>query len=132
MVVIPPNRPSIRVDAPDLVFVTKEAKRRALVREIAAVHATGRPILVGTSSVAESDDLAAALQQRGVNCQVLNARNDEPEAEIVAQAGAPGVVTISTNMAGRGTDIRLGGKTERDHDAGRRSGGPVRDRHEPA
>jgi preprotein translocase subunit SecA len=115
VVVIPPHRPSIRVDAPDLVFVTKEAKERALVREIAAVHATGRPILVGTSSVAESDHLAESLREHGVDCQVLNAKNDELEAEIVAEAGAPGAVTISTNMAGRGTDIRLGGRTEQHH-----------------
>jgi len=96
-----------------VVFATKEAKRRALVKEITRVHATGRPILVGTSSVAESEALAEALRRKGVPCQVLNAKNDELEAEIVAQAGAPGAVTISTNMAGRGTDIRLGGKTER-------------------
>jgi preprotein translocase subunit SecA len=115
VVVIPPNRPSIRVDAPDLVFVTKEAKRRALVEEIAGVRATGRPILVGTSSVAESEELAEALRHKGVTCQVLNAKNDELEAEIVAQAGAPRAVTISTNMAGRGTDIRLGGKSGQYH-----------------
>jgi preprotein translocase subunit SecA len=115
VVVIPPNRPSIRVDAPDLVFVTKEAKHRALVEEIAGVRATGRPILVGTSSVAESEELAEALRREGVTCQVLNAKNDELEAEIVAQAGAPRAVTISTNMAGRGTDIRLGGKSGRYH-----------------
>ncbi len=116
VVVIPPNRPSIRVDAPDLVFVTKEAKHRALVEEIAAVRATGRPILVGTSSVAESEELAEALRRKSVTCQVLNAKNDELEAQIVAQAGAPRAVTISTNMAGRGTDIRLGGKAEQYHD----------------
>jgi preprotein translocase subunit SecA len=115
VVVIPPNRPSIRVDAPDLVFVTKEAKRQALVEEIAAVRATGRPILVGTSSVAESEELAEALRRKSVTCQVLNAKNDELEAEIVAQAGAPRAVTISTNMAGRGTDIRLGGKAGQYH-----------------
>jgi preprotein translocase subunit SecA len=115
VVVIPPNRPSIRVDAPDLVFVTKEAKHRALVEEVAGVRATGRPILVGTSSVAESEELAEALRSRGVTCQVLNAKNDELEAEIVAQAGAPRAVTISTNMAGRGTDIRLGGKSGQYH-----------------
>jgi len=116
VVVIPPHRPSVRVDAPDLVFLTRDAKHRALVREIMAVRATGRPVLVGTCSVAESDELAEALRRKGVTCQVLNARNDELEAEIVAQAGAPGAVTISTNMAGRGTDIRLGGKTGRYHD----------------
>jgi preprotein translocase subunit SecA len=115
VVVIPPNRPSIRVDAPDLVFVTKEAKHRALVEEVAGVRATGRPILVGTSSVAESEELAEALRRKGVTCQALNAKNDELEAEIVAQAGAPRAVTISTNMAGRGTDIRLGGKSEQYH-----------------
>ncbi len=115
VVLIPPNRPCVRVDAPDLVFVTKEAKRRALVEEITAVRATGRPILVGTSSVAESEELSEALRRKGVTCQVLNAKNDELEAEIIAQAGAPRTVTISTNMAGRGTDIRLGGKSEQYH-----------------
>jgi len=114
-VVIPPHRPSVRVDDPDLIFLTHEAKHRALIQEIAAVHATGRPILVGTCSVAESDDLAEALRRKGVTCQVLNARNDELEAEVVAQAGAPGAVTISTNMAGRGTDIRLGGHAGQYH-----------------
>ncbi len=115
VVVIPPNRPSIRADVPDLVFVTKEAKHRALVEEIAAVRATGRPILVGTTSVAESEELAEALRRKGVTCQVLNAKNDDLEAQIVAQAGAPRAVTISTNMAGRGTDIRLGGKAGQYH-----------------
>ncbi|MHC4517145.1 MAG: accessory Sec system translocase SecA2 [Planctomycetota bacterium] len=116
VVVIGPHRPCIRRDETDLVFVSKEAKHRALIAEISKVHAAGRPILVGTSSVAESDDLAAALRQKGVECQVLNARNDELEAEIVARAGAPGAVTISTNMAGRGTDIRLGGEAEQHRD----------------
>ncbi|MBP7049747.1 MAG: accessory Sec system translocase SecA2 [Phycisphaerae bacterium] len=116
VVVIPPHRPSVRTDAADLVFLSRDAKHRALIEEIAAVRATGRPILVGTCSVAESDELAEALQRKGVTCQVLNARNDELEAEIVAQAGAPRAVTISTNMAGRGTDIRLGGKMGQYHD----------------
>ncbi len=116
VVVLGPHRPCIRVDDPDLIFATKDAKRRALIEEIVTVHATGRPILVGTSSVAESDELAEALRRKGVTCQVLNAKNDELEAGIVAEAGAPRAVTISTNMAGRGTDIRLGGKAERFHD----------------
>jgi preprotein translocase subunit SecA len=111
-VVIPTHRPMIRVDEPDVVFTHQEAKRAALVAEIARVHAAGRPVLVGTASVGESEDLATALVGSGVPCQVLNARNDEAEAAIVAQAGEPGAVTISTNMAGRGTDIRLGGATE--------------------
>ena len=114
VVVIPPNRPCIRVDHPDIVFSHQEAKQSALLDEIAKVHATGRPILVGTSSVAESEHLAAALSQRGVRCVVLNAKNDAAEAKIIAQAGAPAAVTISTNMAGRGVDIRLEGETGQD------------------
>jgi preprotein translocase subunit SecA len=116
VVVVPPHHPSVRTDAPDLVFLTRQAKHQALIEEIAAVRATGRPVLVGTCSVAESDELAEALRRKGVTCQVLNARNDALEAEIVAQAGALRAVTISTNMAGRGTDIRLGGKTGQYHD----------------
>jgi preprotein translocase subunit SecA len=111
-VVVPTHRPMIRVDEPDVVFTHQEAKRAALVAEIARVHATGRPVLVGTASVGESEELAAALGGAGVRCEVLNARNDEQEAKVVAGAGAPGAVTISTNMAGRGTDIRLGGADE--------------------
>jgi preprotein translocase subunit SecA len=102
----------VRTDEPDVVFTHPEAKRAALVAEIARVHAAGRPVLVGTASVGESEDLAAALVAARVHCEVLNARNDEAEAAIVARAGEPGAVTISTNMAGRGTDIRLGGATE--------------------
>ena len=112
VVVIPSHRPCVRADLPDAVFSRKEAKRRALVREIIEVHATGRPILVGTPSVRESEDLAAALKDAGLDCRVLNAKNDELEAGIIARAGALGAVTISTNMAGRGTDIRLGGADE--------------------
>ncbi len=111
-VVIPSHRPVIRTDEPDVVFTHLAAKRAALVDEIGRVHARGRPVLVGTASVGESEELAAALRAAGVGCAVLNARNDEQEAGIVAGAGAPGAVTISTNMAGRGTDIRLGGADE--------------------
>jgi preprotein translocase subunit SecA len=110
--VVPTNRPSIREDAPDVVFTHRDAKERALVAEIAAVHDRGRPVLVGTASVSESERLAGHLSAAGVPCRVLNARRDEEEAAIVAEAGAPGAVTISTNMAGRGTDIRLGGRDE--------------------
>lgn len=109
LVVIPPNRPYIRVDEPDLIFGTNEAKYAALIREITSVHATGRPILIGTSSVQESEKLAGMLDEAQIPYQLLNAKNDELEAEIIAQAGALGAVTISTNMAGRGTDIQLGG-----------------------
>ena len=111
-VVIPPNVPSVRIDHPDVVFTHREAKNRALVAEIRRVHETGRPILVGTASVEESEQLAAKLRDSGTDCEVLNAKRDELEAAIVAEAGAPGAVTISTNMAGRGTDIRLGGRDE--------------------
>ncbi len=115
-VVIAPHRPCIRTDAPDRVFTHKEAKTEALVREIGDVHRTGRPILVGTLSVRESEELSSALRDAGIGCEVLNAKNDELEAEIVAEAGAPGAVTISTNMAGRGTDIKLGGGREESRD----------------
>jgi preprotein translocase subunit SecA len=111
-VVVPSHRPAIRQDLPDLVFTHQEAKRAALVEELRAVHATGRPVLVGTASVEESEELTRALEAAGVACAVLNAKNDEREAAVVAAAGAPGALTISTNMAGRGTDIRLGGQDE--------------------
>ena len=110
--IVPPHTPSVRRDHPDEVFTHRAAKRRALVEEIKRVHAGGRPILVGTASVKESEDLAADLGTAGVVLQILNARNDELEAGIIAEAGRPGAVTISTNMAGRGTDIKLGGADE--------------------
>jgi len=107
--VIPPNRSMIREDLPDIIFEDKLAKERAVVREVVKVHATGRPILMGTASVEESERIAERARQAGVVHCVLNARNDEAEAEIISRAGQPGAVTISTNMAGRGTDIPLGG-----------------------
>ncbi len=107
-VVFPPNRPCRRDDADDVVFTHRAAKEAALIQEIAAAHGAGRPVLVGTASVAESEALAAALAARGVAGEVLNARHDAREASIVTRAGAPGAITISTNMAGRGTDIVLG------------------------
>ncbi len=110
LLVIPPNRPCIRTDHPDVVFTHQEAKRRALLAEIDEVHRAGRPILVGTLNVEESEGLAADLRAAGIDCNVLNAKRDDQEAQIVAQAGELGAVTISTNMAGRGTDIRLGGR----------------------
>ena len=113
--VIPPNRPVIREDLADVVYRDKGARRQAVVEEVQKVHATGRPILVGTASVEESESLSRLLQVAGVPHSVLNARNDEAEAEIVGQAGAIGAVTVSTNMAGRGTDILLGGNPPKDH-----------------
>jgi len=104
--VIPTNRPVIRIDYPDEVFTTRSEKDRAVLDEIRSVHATGRPVLVGSGSVEESERLSRMLA--GIPHHVLNARQDEREAAIIAQAGERGAVTISTNMAGRGTDIRLG------------------------
>ncbi|WP_338554248.1 DEAD/DEAH box helicase [Paenibacillus sp. KS-LC4] len=109
VVQIPPNRPNIRIDHPHRIYTHKEAKRKALVQEISTVHRTGRPILIGTSSVEESDMLAEALADAGIVCHVLNAKNDAKEAELIAKAGELDAVTVSTNMAGRGVDIRLGG-----------------------
>src|SRR5579862_7802443 len=103
---IPTNRPVIRTDHPDVVFATKLEKERAVAEEIRRAHAVGLPVLVGTASVAESEGLSRMLAD--IPHQVLNARNDELEAAIVAQAGNRGALTISTNMAGRGTDIKLG------------------------
>ena len=112
IVPIPPNCPCIREDLPDLIFTHRAPKEKALISEISMAHRAGRPVLVGTSSVEESERLAEELRNAGISCRVLNAKNDEAEAEIIAEAGAVGAVTISTNMAGRGTDIRLGGRNE--------------------
>ena len=114
-VAFPAHRRCRRRDEPDLVFTHRDAKTAALVDEIARVHATGRPILVGTASVRESEELSAELALRHIPHDVLNARQDAHEARIVARAGMLGAVTISTNMAGRGTDIKLGGPDEREH-----------------
>ncbi len=112
IVVIPPNKPCIRTEHKDMIFRTKAEKYAALMEEISKVNSTRRPVLVGTRSVEESADLAQMLRNNGVCCEVLNAKNDEHEAQIIAQAGKIGTVTISTNMAGRGTDICLGGVDE--------------------
>ena len=105
---IPPNRPLIRVDLPDLIFKSKAAKYRAVVRNAVERHQTGQPILIGTTSITQSEELSDMLLRAGVQHKVLNAKHHEQEAEIVANAGQMGMVTIATNMAGRGTDITLG------------------------
>lgn len=110
VVVVPTNRPMQRIDQPDLVFSNRKRKLAALVAEVCKVHKSGRPVLVGTASVEESEDITRLLFHKGVGCQVLNAKNDEQEASIIAHAGLLRAVTISTNMAGRGTDIKLGGE----------------------
>lgn len=109
---IPTNRPVIRKDYDDIVYRTEKGKFEAVVREIEEVHKTGQPILVGTVTIDASEKLSAMLRRRGIKHEVLNAKHHAREAEIVAQAGRSGAVTISTNMAGRGTDIVLGGNPE--------------------
>src|SRR5262249_29123650 len=108
VVPIPTNRPVVRQDHSDVLFSTKRDKERSVLRAIAEFHAMSRPVLVGTASVAESERLGAAVAAAGIPHRVLNARQDAEEARIVAEAGQRGAVTISTNMAGRGTDIVLG------------------------
>src|SRR4029078_4692881 len=114
---IPPNTPNIREDETDRVYITVAAKNDAVVEHIAAVHQTRQPVLVGTRDVAESEDLHERLVKAGIPAVVLNAKNDAEEAAVIAEAGTLGKVTVSTQMAGRGTDIRLGGSDESDHDA---------------
>ncbi|MCZ7374108.1 accessory Sec system translocase SecA2 [Micromonospora sp. WMMC250] len=114
--VIPPNTPCIREDEPDRIYATRAEKDDALIDEIQRAHAKGRPVLVGTLDVKESEGLAAGLNAAGVPCVVLNAKNDDEEAAIIAEAGAFGAVTVSTQMAGRGVDIRLGGSDQSDQE----------------
>ncbi len=112
VVTIPTNKPNIRIDEPDIVFTTINGKIRAIVEEIKYRHELGQPILVGTITIEKSEILSKALKEAGIKHVVLNAKNHEQESQIVAQAGRKGAVTIATNMAGRGTDILLGGNPE--------------------
>jgi preprotein translocase subunit SecA len=112
IVVIPTNKPMLRADGSDIVYRTIKEKYKAVADDIATVHETGQPILVGTTSIEKSELLSQTLQRKGVKHVVLNAKFHEREAEIVAQAGSYGMVTIATNMAGRGTDITLGGNAD--------------------
>ena len=109
---IPTNKPVIRIDMPDVVYKTERAKFNAVIEQIIECHKKGQPVLVGTVSIEKSEALSSLLKKRGIQHQVLNAKYHEKEAEIVAQAGQLGAVTIATNMAGRGTDIMLGGNAE--------------------
>ena len=112
VVEIPTNRPVARVDQPDVVYKTEDAKFAALVEDIAERNEEGQPVLVGTISIEKSERVARLLSRRGIRHEVLNAKHHAREAEIIAQAGRPGAVTVATNMAGRGVDIQLGGNPE--------------------
>ncbi|MCI5994214.1 MAG: preprotein translocase subunit SecA, partial [Clostridiales bacterium] len=112
VVEIPTNKPVIRIDNPDVVYKTEAGKYRAVIRQIKECHEKGQPVLVGTVSIEKSELLSQLLKREGIRHNVLNAKHHEKEAEIVAQAGHLGAVTIATNMAGRGTDIMLGGNAE--------------------
>jgi preprotein translocase subunit SecA len=112
VVVIPTNRPLVRPDFPDVIYKTEREKFNAVIEEIKELHAKGQPVLVGTISIEKSELLSSLLQKQGIPHNVLNAKQHEREAEIVTQAGRKGMVTIATNMAGRGTDILLGGNAE--------------------
>ena len=109
---IPTNRPIARIDDPDVVYKTEAAKYRAVIAQVKECHAKGQPVLVGTASIEKNEHLSYLLSREGIKHNLLNAKNHEKEAEIVAQAGKLGAVTVATNMAGRGTDIMLGGNAE--------------------
>ena len=109
---IPTNRPIARIDDPDVVYKTEAAKYRAVIAQVKECHAKGQPVLVGTVSIEKNEHLSYLLSREGIKHNLLNAKNHEKEAEIVAQAGKLGAVTVATNMAGRGTDIMLGGNAE--------------------
>ena len=108
VIVVPTNKPVIRKDYPDLIFKTKRAKYKAVGRAVTSLHAKGQPVLIGTTSITQSEELSVILKKNGIPHNVLNAKFHEKEAEIIAGAGQKGAVTIATNMAGRGTDIKLG------------------------
>lgn len=123
IVEIPPYKPSMRMDHSDRIFISKAAKLHALLDEIGRVFLKGQPVLIGTQSVEESEILGKALEKNGIPCRILNAKQDEAEAAIIAEAGSLRVVTVSTNMAGRGVDIKLGGAGEEEREQVMKLGG---------
>ncbi|WP_344315244.1 accessory Sec system translocase SecA2 [Fodinicola feengrottensis] len=112
--VIPPNAENVRIDEPDKVYASLAEKEAAVIEEVSTAHEAGRPVLIGTLDVAESERLGEALIEAGLECSVLNAKNDAEEARIIAEAGTYGAITVSTQIAGRGVDIRLGGSDSKD------------------
>lgn len=112
VICIPTNKPMIRKDHPDMVFLTKDGKNKKMIENIQSIHKTGQPILIGTSSIESSEKYSQLLSSNNINHNVLNAKQHEKEAQIIAQAGKKGAITIATNMAGRGTDIILGGSKD--------------------
>jgi preprotein translocase subunit SecA len=121
--VIPSHKPCQRIDHPDRIFTHKAAKVKAIIEEVKKIHETGRPILIGTLTVKESEELQVEMERQGIVSAVLNAKNNESEAAIIEQAGMSGAITISTNMAGRGTDIMFGGREQRSKEIIVASGG---------
>src|SRR4030043_728363 len=112
VMVIPTNKAMVRSDYPDVIYKTEKGKFNSVIREIEELHKKGQPVLVGTISIENSEKLSYMLKRKGIPHSVLNAKYHEKEAEIISQAGRSGAVTIATNMAGRGTDIVLGGNPE--------------------
>ena len=112
VVIIPTNKPMLRIDDPDHIYKDEETKFRAIANEIEKLHKKQNPVLIGTTSIEKSEQLSELLGKRGISHQILNAKNHEAEASIIAQAGRPEAVTVATNMAGRGVDIILGGNPD--------------------
>ncbi len=123
VVQIPTNKPVLRADLHDRIFKTEKQKYAAVVEEIKEAHMTGKPILVGTVSFEKSEELSELLKKQGIQHKVLNAKQDKEEADIVSEAGKLGAITIATNMAGRGTDIKLGAGDKEEAEKVREAGG---------
>ena len=125
VIVVPTNKPVVRIDHPDLIFQTEKGKFQAIAKKVKELNMAGQPVLIGTISIEKNELLSMYLKQEGVQHTILNAKNHEREGEIIAQAGKFGAVTIATNMAGRGIDIKLGGNphTPEEYEQVKKAGG---------